>query len=150
MIVWEGWKYDPKLRRLLSPRAAILTPNAAAVFGALLLAEGAPVSGRALASEIARNSRSQDPLNCVGMTVHKLNAMIRGLGIVGTGIENVRRFGYRLRPAVAPPPTPEEAAAVEAAGKRRAAVEAILIDELEATGPHARAVSRAIEEVYGR
>ena len=149
MIEWGGWRYDETARRLFKPRTALLGTAQGAVFAGLLRAAGAPVSGRALAGEIEKVSSSRDPLNCVGPAVHKLNLLFRLSGIIAP-IENVRRFGYRLRAASPTAMTAAEVdAAVDEVGTKRAAVEAILVDQFEATAPHARAVAKMIEEVYG-
>ena len=92
-IAWEGWKLDRNLRRMISPRAAILPASVASLFEALILAQGAPVARRELARSIAAGSRSRDPVNMVGMAVHKFNTLARDLGILVTD------HGFSLRAA---------------------------------------------------
>lgn len=134
---------DPSLRRLYRPRSVILGRVESAVLAELIRAEGSVLSRRVMGAAISTCSDSHNPENVIGVTVSNIN---RRVNARPARIANVRRFGYRLLPAEGLlAVSPED----EAAAARRARVEAILVEQFEATGPHARLASKLIEEVYG-
>jgi DNA-binding winged helix-turn-helix (wHTH) protein len=147
MLEWAGWRLDQGARRLVAPIAADLTAVEAAGLAALIEARGGVLSRRTIGEALAGITKSVDPATMAGAVAHLVNKRLRGR--VGARVANVRRFGYRLLPATQGA-VPEEIARAEEAERRRIAVEAILVEELEATGPHARAVAKLIEEVYER
>lgn len=140
MLAWGGWRYDEKERKVTAPRQAYLTNSEAAVLVALLRAEGAILQKRLLAEAIvAAGTESTDPYNMVGMMTHSLNKKL--CGNRPNGVVNVRGFGYRLVPIGNGP--------CDISDDVRAKIVALLVDELEATGPHARSVVAKIEAMIG-
>lgn len=149
MMIWEGWAYDADSRKVAEPRVMTLPPAQGAALRCLIDAEGHAVPTRMISNAIAAISKARDPYGYVGVVIFKLNSLFRVPGLSFSPVENVRGFGYRLRPAV-DAPTPGTTAEAAGALSRRRKVEAILADELEAIPAHARAISKLIEEVYGK
>lgn len=149
-ISWGGWRVDEAAPLLLSPVKRLMPEGLHAVFSVLVAAEGKLVLRSELEEAILARTRTKNPVAYVRAVAHHGNAFFRKNGIRAP-IACSHGLGYYAKPTdgFAPPKAAADVAADEASAKRRARVEAILVEELEATGPHARRVSRMIEEVYG-
>lgn len=127
MIEWGGWKFDEISAVVVEPAPVVLTWGEGRLFRALLAAEGRVVDQFALIS--ATSSKNRQALYAlVASASRKLRDARLSVPV------SKHNSGYRI------PPAPED--------PRRVRVAAILVEQFEATGPHARAAAKMIAEVY--
>lgn len=139
MIEWAGWKLDEVREELLLPVRTLVRGMGAAILVPLLRAEGRTVSLDELGEAVSRITTMRDCRQAARTAVNTVRiASCRHAYVVCD-----KGVGYRLRPLDG-----REEAHDGASEARRRRIEKILIDELEATGPHARAVARLLEEVW--
>lgn len=131
MIEWGGWKYDEERSLLITPVRRSLGGIGGAVFVALLRAEGTIVSLDALGEAVKGRTRMVNARQAARVGVDVIRTTSKHYDKVVCHIGE----GYRLL-------------AIDDAPERRSKIEAILVDQFEATGPHARAVAQMIEELY--
>jgi len=138
MIEWGGWSFDEVARRFHAPVEMSLTRAEARFVATLLRAEGRPVRHRDLVGDVGKVE--EDPLNASRVYASRLRFKLADYGVVLT--TTVFGLGYSAVRATRPELAPGEL-------ERRSKVVAILVEQFEATGPHARAVASMIGEVYG-
>lgn len=132
MISWDGWVVDEERSRLVEPDDIPLARAQLAVAATLLRGAAGIVPVDSLADAVARFgslASASGRRSATSAAAHDFNKKVGFAAIT-----NVRGIGYRM-----------EKASLREEGYR-AILEAILVDEFEATGPHARAAARRIEE----
>ena len=130
MIEWGGWKFDELRDEMVSPSRVRFTRTEALAVGLLLRAEGCYVTKE----QIIAVCNSQN----VGAMYAMVGAIVRKLRAVALPCPEVKfNVGYAMRNALGYDP-------------RERDVAAILMEELEATSPHATAVAARIGKLYRR
>ena len=127
MIEWAGWKFDEISDVVVEPAPVKLTRAEGRLMRALILAEGRTVDQFSLMTAASTKNRG-----AMYALVASLSRKLHAARLCGPISKH--REGYRI------PPAPED--------PRRARVAAILVEQFEATGPHARSVAKMIAEVY--
>ena len=130
MIEWGAWKFDEISAVVVEPSNVVLTWCEGRVFAEFIRLKGGPVTQEALILASGTNGR-------VGL--YALVASItKKLRAAKLPVPASRfKFGYYL------PEIPKDFV-----DPKVAKVVALLIDQFEATGPHARSVAKMVAEVY--
>lgn len=129
MLTWSSYALDVDAKVLTSPATVRLSPAETRVFASLIVASGTYVSLEELVAEAG---------STVSTTYWIIGTLVRKLRDAGVErvVECKNKHGWRLIPDPKPRNVREEVLAT------------LLVDEFEATGPHARVVAVKIEELY--
>ncbi len=173
MQEWGGWAYDALRREITAPKRFVLKEGESRLFHQLLLAEGEPVGVVTLASyALVSGERSCNPKGLCALHVSRLRVKLGRFAII-----TVSGLGFKLTPAgkideaeALHGQERESRLSAEATAKARASsrqaqarelekltpsqvkkdrLVTLFKDQFEATGPHARAVARAVMQMFG-
>ncbi len=133
-IEWEGWIFEPRHGLLVEPFMAPLGKRPAWFFALLLTKHGGFVPLSVISTTVGPHPRSY------AYELKKILGPRRSCLVVSM------KGGYRLLPSWTMKPAIE--VDPKASDAERAEIETLLVDELEATGPHARALAARIEGIY--